>query len=367
MPRKLLLLSSALLVSLTSACATERETVAPGKELPCPNGTVNAGNTILTMDCNTVVQYQGTEFQSSLAIQNWVDAGLSSAPKALRDVDQAATDAQVQFTQTCRAYNSCQVRADDFNRELARTQDQFRALREKISLLQASGGNPAVLRSTITEVYRSTVPAERQVEETLALNFTVQAKDPGSASPRVVGSGERLRTGAQLVFGIEVSQTAHVYVFQKHQNGSLDVLFPNPGIQNLPNPLPAKTLVRIPPQGQTFTLNNEDLGRENVYIAVSTAPLDDLEKVLSQQGGSPSANSVGPVMRDLFEAGTPECSGKSRGLELAPEDSCGTLSRGLELSGSKADPFFQNPGSVRAQATPGDAVILKTWSFEHTP
>lgn len=367
MRRDFLVFSGLFLASTAFGCATERETVAPGKEVACPSGTVNGGNTILTMDCNTVVQYQGTEFQSSLSIQNWVDAGLASAPKALRDVDQAATDAQVQFTQTCRAYNSCQVRADDFNRELARTQDQFRALREKVSLLQASGGNPAVLRSTITEVYQSTVPAERRAEETLALNFTVQAKDSGSNGPRVVESGGRLRTGAQLVFGIEVSQTAHVYVFQKHQNGTLDVLFPNPGIQSLPNPLPPKTLVRIPPAGQTFTLNDEDLGRENVYIAVSTSPLGDLEKVLSEQGGSPNAGSVGPVMRDLFEAGAPECSGKSRGLELAPEDACGTLSRGLELSGAKADPFFQNPGSVRAQAIPGDAVILRTWSFEHTP
>lgn len=367
MRRQLLLLSSALLVSLSSACATERETIAPGKEVPCPNGTVNAGNTILTMDCNTVVQYQGTEFQSSLAVQNWVDAGLSSAPKALRDVDQAATDAQVQFTQTCRAYNSCQVRADDFNRELARTQEQFRTLREKVSLLQASGGNPAVLRSTITEVYRSTVPAERRAEETLAVNFTVQAKEVGASAPRVVADGERLRTGAQLVFGIEVSQAAYVYVFQKHQNGSLDVLFPNPGIQSLPNPLPAKTLVRIPPKGQTFTLNDEDLGRENVFLAVSKTPLDDLERVLATSGGSPTASAVGPVMKNLFEEGTPECSGKSRGLELANEDSCGTLARGLELSGEKADPFFEGPGSVRAEAVPGDAVILRTWSFEHTP
>lgn len=348
-------------------CGPNKESVAPGKEVACPSGTVNGGSSIITMDCNTVVQYEGNEFQASLAVKQWAEAGLSSAPKVLREVDNAATDAQVQFTQTCRAYNSCQVRADEFNQELARTQEQFRSLREKVSLLQASGGNPEVLRSTITEVYRTTVPEQKRVESTLAVNFTVQAKDPGGSGGRIVKEGESLATGTQIVFGVEVSQTAHVYVFERHESGVIDVLFPNSGIQDLKNPLNPGALVRIPSGGQVFTLNDEDMGDERIYVAVSLQPLSDLNAALSKaNSGSPQASEVAPAMDDLFEQSKPECTGK-RGFDLKPEDSCGTLARGLDLSPSEPDPFFKNPGSVRVAATPGDEVIVKSFLFKHVP
>ncbi len=356
------------LVLLGCGGAKTEEAVSPDKETACPDGTVNGGKTILTMDCNTVVQYQGNEFESSLEVKDWVKAGLHNAPKVLRDVDHAATESQVQFTQTCRLYNSCQMKSEEFNAELARTQDQFRRLREKIALLEASNGNPEVLRTTLSEVVVATVPPQKRAESTLAVNLLVQVKDPANSAPRSLSEGETLHTGAKLVVGLEVSQPAYAYVFEKHESKALDVLFPNAKIQTLSNPIASGAMVRVPPGGQVFTLNNQDLGTETLYVAVSLRPLADLESALNQTASAPAAGGdrVGSALGRLFEEGKPECNGQHRGLEVT-DDPCGDLTRGFTTSAEKADDFFGGTGSTRAQATPGDDVVIKTFSFKHVP
>lgn len=363
----------ALLVLLAGAllggCASNRpKPNGGGESVLCPNGSVNAGMTIRTVNCSTVVSFDGKEIEGSLALKELVSAGMKSADTVLREIDQAASDAQIQFTQLCETYNACNLRSEDFDARLKEAQDHFRAIRERLELVRAAQGNPELLRQAVGDLYAAVVPPARQAEAQVAMELVVQAKTTGGAT-RVLRGGETLHTGDQLVFGVRVSQPAHVYAFQrKGPNAVLDVLFPNPQIATLGNPIPGLQLVRIPPTGQVFTLDDQDLGRETVYIAVSKTALTDLDAALRgvSTGGADAPKAVEQAVGDLFQQGSPECAGQPRGLEVTAEKGCGSMTRGLGVTpAAGTDDFFGDESSVAAQTRPGDDVILQTFSFVH--
>jgi hypothetical protein len=334
--------------------------------MACPSGTVNAGKTIVTMDCNTVVQYDANDLAATANVLDWVSVGLKQAPAVLRQVNDAATDAQLQFTQTCRVYNACQLRGDDFTERLAETQSYFRELRARVEEIKASAERPELVRVKLSELYTSSVPPEKRAEQTLSVDFVVQAKTAEADSVRTLKNGESLRSGAEVVFGLRVSKPAHVYLFQRNAtDGAIDVLFPNAAITTLRNPIQPGTLVRVPPSGNVFTLDEDDIGTEHVYIAVSTGVLGDLEHALrTAQGKRQGEEELASAMGDLFAQGAPECRGVPRSLKITSKKGCGSLSRGLTLAPEKDD-FFKGESSVRAQNAPGDDVILRTFTFEH--
>jgi hypothetical protein len=340
-----------------------------GEEVSCPDGTTNAGRTIRTVNCRTVVGYDGEDLQASIDIPGLVQAGVQSAEKVLREVDDAATDSQLQFTQSCELYNACNLTSEAFGAQLDETQRHFRAIREKVELLKAGQGNPAVLRDTLTELYTSTVPPSVQAQESLAAELVLQAKRRGSPGTETLRDGARLRTGDQIVFGLRVSQPAYAYVFQrKGPSRTVDVLFPNPALTTLANPIPSGELVRIPPAGAVFTLDANDLGKEEVFFAVSKVPLPDLQSALAPTASNAPQQPAGvdKAMTDLFAQAVPECSDGGRGLTVASQ-ACDTPSRGLTLAAAQSDPFFAPDSSLRAKTAPGDGVILKSFTFHHDP
>jgi hypothetical protein len=225
-----------------------------------------------------------------------------------------------------------------------------------------------VLRSTVAELYTSAVPSDVRAQTAINMEFVVQAKSGDSGSPVVLQGGERLRTGDQLVFGVRVSQAEHVYVFQrKGSEGRIDVLFQNAAIDALKNPIVANQLVRIPPAGTVFTLDDQDLGREDVYLAVSRRPLPDLDAALRGAAASDAKAPalVEPAMIDLFSEGVPECAERTRGLQIESTDACGSVARGLTPAASRTDDFFGRSSSMQASTAPGDDTILRTFSFHH--
>lgn len=365
--KKLLVLG--ILSAMYAACGGSRPAPSGGGEdVICPNGTANAGRTIRTVNCTTVVQYDGSDIEASVDVPGLVQAGMKNAEKVLREVNAAATDAQIQFTQTCELYNGCNLTSDEYRARLDQAQAHFRAIREKVALLEASQGNPAVLRNAFTELYATTVPADVRAQNELGVEFIVQAKRAGSSAAEVLRGGEHLRTGDQVVFGVRVSQSAHVYLFQKKApSGKIEVLFPNPSINGVSNPIAPGQLARIPPQGAVFTLDDKDLGKEDVFLAVSRNALPDLESALARtaSGQSQDPGQVEKAMVDLFAEGVPECRDTTRGLQVTSDDGCGTLTRGLTPTPSDDGGFFGEQSSVRAQTLPGDDVILRVFSFHH--
>jgi hypothetical protein len=246
---------------------------------------------------------------------------------------------------------------------LDETQTHFRRIREKVSLLEAAQGNPEMLRAAFTQLYVETVPTTQIAESTLGVEFSLQAKQGGAVN--VIRDGQTLRTGDEVVFGIRTSKAAHVYIFQKKATGKIDVLFPNEKISSMSNPIPAGQLVRIPPKGQVFTVDDQDLGLETIYVAASKTPLSDLDEALSAAGDSGESEQVAQAMDSLFDEAAPECAEKTRGFDVAEESGCGRT-RGLEPQAASGDDFFTDAASVQAQSAPGDDVVIQTISFNHT-
>ncbi len=195
-----------------------------------------------------------------------------------------------------------------------------------------------------------------------------EASDLPGSPAFVLKGGETLLSGAKLVVGRQVSQPVYAYVFERKKlQKTVDVLFPNSKIGSLQNPIPPTTLVRVPPAGQVFTLDQKDLGAETIVIAVSREPLSNLDQIAtdasaSTQGEQPLAHAV----TDLVNQGAPECASTQRGLDVTSQQGCASLSRGITpTADSGSDDFFKSESSVQAQSVPGDGLIVRSFTFNH--
>src|SRR5690606_18351593 len=114
-----------------------------------------------------------------LSVKGLADAGIKNADTVLREVSEAANDAQIQFSQTCELYNGCNLTSAEYRQRLDETQAHFRRIREKVSLLEAAGGNPETVRAAFAQLYLETVPEEKAREATLGVEFSLQARSRG--------------------------------------------------------------------------------------------------------------------------------------------------------------------------------------------
>jgi len=367
MPAPRTILAVSLLGALSCAASGPKEVVEPGIQVQCPTGSVNGGQTIITMDCNTVVRFDDNAFRASISAADAFAAGLQSAPEVLREIDSATSDAQIQFTQSCRFYNSCQMSSGDFQRELVATQAHFRLLREKVMLLKASGGNPAVLRDAVQQTVVALVPQEKRLAHQLTVEVAYNARESSTGAFRDIRDGDTLRTGEQVAIGVSVSQDAYLYLFQYHANGTADVLFPDTRIA-IGNPLRAGQTVRLPPNGQVYTVDSNDVGVETVYIVASQRQLTDLGSALSRANGGRPASEAGvkAAMTDLIEEGNPLCEGNLRGLTLT-DDPCGSMTRGLQLTPEPTGVANGSTSAMRVAAGAGDDVVAHAFRFNHVP
>jgi hypothetical protein len=334
-----------------------------GEVVTCPSGSANPGAEIRTMNCDTVVEFDAQNIEASIDVKNLMSAGVKNAAVVLREVSEAAEESQIQFSQMCELYNGCGLTTAEYRDRLDAGQAHFRAVREKVDLLRAAEGNPEALRHAFAALYETAIP--KSAGDILSMEFSAIGAGPSGTS-RVLPSGETLHTGDPIVFGLKVSRKSYAYLFQRKSQGQIEVLFPSASIPGLTNPVAPGTLVRVPPDGQVFRLDDKDLGAETVYVAVSEKPLTDLEAALAQVATNPAGGTKGVeiAMVDLFDAGAPEC-GKTRGLEVSAPKGCGSMTRGLTTS--PAPSSTAPAASVSGQAVPGDDVILQVFQFQHAP
>jgi hypothetical protein len=337
-----------------------------GDEVSCPDGSAQPGVSIVTVNCSSLVQFDAQDLDASLDVEGLAAAGIQNTKKVLREVSDAAEEAQVQFSQYCEMYNACALSSEEFRERTDRAQSHFRSIREKVDILMSAGGDPAVVREAFAQLYTETVIASAPKDDGLLLELSVLGGKAGK-EPEVLSSGGALHTGDRVVFGVRVSQESHVYLFQRKSSGVIEVLFPHLSIPNLKNPLAAAEVLRIPPEGQVFELDDQDLGEEVVYVVASKDPVADLEQALSARAGEPTPE--GPVekaMVRLFSVGAPECADRTRGLRIADADPCATMTRGLQVNSTSAS-FFSEDASVQSRNVPGDDVILQVFRFKHAP
>lgn len=201
----------------------------------------------------------------------------------------------------------------------------------------------------------------------VTVELKVLAKRKGTTQEVPMQAGEKLQQGDHVAFEFTVTPQAHVYLVQKTKaSGSIQVLFPNPEIASVSNPLPAGVKVRIPGNGQTFEVDNQDLGMENVYVVASTRELPRLNEAVARiTGSTPQASSkeqTEGAMVALLSGGGSDCHAKGSldGAEAKP--GCKGRTRGLQLKNSGSN---KPTHTARVRSSPGDDTVFYTFTFEH--
>lgn len=271
-------------------------------------------------------------------------------------------------TRLCRDYNACAI-------DKAKYEEEKKAL---LQLLSPMGSMVAAVKGASSEgerraaldtLYQHAVPeAERKEEVTLSLLMEAELPASAGGGVRTVRPDEPLPTNTRVSFKVEVKPRAYVYIFQNNTSSGLTVLFPDERI-GTKNPLEGGHASRIPSGDLRFRLNDKDLGFEDVYIAASRTPLPNLDEALARvREGKVTRikdDKLLDGMKHLPVAGAvaqKDAKCRDVGLERCPRV------RGLELDlggGSSPQPGFK-PASFVARTEPGDGLILKVFSFEHT-
>ena len=346
------------IIWISSSCSSNK----PGLTKRCPSGSVNAGMEITIADCDTVVKYDGNVFEGKISATDLVDAGVENGQQVLREVQDATTAVQFQYTHYCKTYNSCNMKSEEFAAKVSKLQNKYQKLVERVSLLEAKKEDPAMVRKEFNSLYRDVVSPDQIAEKAISLELEVQAKRM-EGQIEIVKDGVTLRTGEEIVLGLKLSKSAFVYLFQRKPSGTIEVLFPDNELSKPENPIPPSDLVRIPPSGYSYVLNDNDIGEETIYIVVSKNELKNLSTSLAaiEQGSKTAQKNVAHTMVNLFNEHRPECAEKQRGLQLVnntKDSDCDQIFRGVELQKTENDKFFSNYTSSQLQTAPGDDTLM---------
>jgi hypothetical protein len=324
---------------------------------------------ITIADCNTAVKYDGKVFKGKITVSDLAEAGFENGQQVLREVEDAATAVQFQYTHYCKTYNSCNMRSEEFAVKVSKLQNNYQNLVEKVALLEAVKGDPTKLRKEFNTLYQDVVPFDEINKKAISLELIVQAKRMGG-EVEVVKDDVSLRTGEEIVLGLKLSKSAYVYLLQQKPSGTIEVLFPTNEFNKPENPIIPSDLVRIPPFGYSYVLNDEDIGKETIYIVVSKSELENLSTSLSnlEQGSKTAQRDVENTMVNLFNEHRPECAEKHRGLDPAnntTDSECNQTFRGVQPKRIENDRFFSNYASAQLQTAPGDDLLIQTFRFQH--
>lgn len=310
------------------------------------------------LSCESEFKYEGRRIEGGFSALGVGSANAKTDETALRQIDQQTEQYAAQAKRLCEEYNACVVdkdtyatRSENLRRRMAKVPELYDGLK--------SATAPEQRRKALADAYQALVPDEQRRELTLLLS--VQAKTPSDAGFVVIKPGRSLPTETRVAFSLQVSQPAHVYLFQKSPDGKLSVLFPDARIATQ-NPVPAGAELRIPPGNGAFRLNDKDIGTERVYVIASLEPLPNLAQAASQvANGAAPQGALAKVAQVSSNQADPNCN--ERGLELDDTSSSGCVRpRGLEL-----EPEPSSSGaSLHARTEAADSVLFQVFAFEHT-
>jgi hypothetical protein len=314
------------------------------------------------LDCTSEVSYQGSRVGGGASVLGLGKASAEREDVALHRIGDAVERYVSAHRRLCQEYNARIVTPDEYKKRSEELQRQVMGVQKGLEAV-AAAKTEGERKKLLMPIYLANVPQDARPEE-LKLEMSLEARLPeslGGALMRVTPNAP-LPTNARVNFTFRVSRAAFLYVFQKGPSGAPTVLFPDPRIGQK-NPLPAGTLLRIPPGDQSYRLNEQDLGTEQVYLVASAKPLPEVEaglkRVLDGALKNVAEDKTLGTLATMVPGGAPEgC--KTRALELAgPAPAC-TRSRGLVL-----DPGKEESSSLAVLTDPGDDAIAKAFPFRH--
>ncbi len=334
--------------------------------IDCPSGEQR-----VKLDCTSEIAYQGVKGEGSVSVLDIAGISGNYEETAIRRTSEHIEQFASMHTRLCREYNSCVIdqteyraKADDIQKRLTLVP----VLSDMVKNAKTEGERIKAL----DQLYRAIVPDEARVEE-ISFRFGFAARFPESlgGGDFVLAPGGTVTTDTKVWITVEVSKDAYLYMFQTTPTGEISVLFPNPVLQGLSNPLIGGTSVRLPPSAtQHFRVNDKDIGIEKVYFVVSKEPVDNLGASLAKvHAGDINALSQDSLLQSVaavpISGQQSDCT--SRSLEIVTESGC-TSPRGLEIvdaSGASSSGTSSAPPSMELRSSPGDSRIVKVFHFEH--
>ena len=349
---RLSLCSSFALCSLIASCAAKGPESAGTRSC--------GGETTTALDCASNVHYDGIKTSGGGSILNIGSAQAAYEDTALRQIDEQVERYVAAATQLCKEYNACVVDALTYRSESERLRAQLTGIRQAVAQL-GEAQSVGTRKAALAELYQTAVPEQARGEQfDLALTLEVELPAGVSSGPR--GARFRLRpnepvpTGAFLSFVFDVSQDAHLYVFQDSPETGPTTLFPDERIGTR-NPLGAAQQSRIGP----FEVTDKDYGTEWAYLVAARQPLPELGAELAkisagQLTAITDASPLGVFKRMAPGVADSGCAAWTPGTAGA---GC-VRTRGLVL----ANQGPQGP-SLAARTEAGDSLIVKKFPYLH--
>ena len=299
------------------------------------------------MDCDSDFAYDSRNFATKVDVGKFGSAELQSSKDAIRQVDQAVERYAQRWSTMCKEYNAGIIDADAFNAQSKDLREKMEQLDELLVLL-TTAPDAASFQAALREAYVGMVP-EQSVD--LEVELDVMAQRPGEADFALVAPNATLASGTKLRMLITTTVDAYVYIYQVDANGRINVLFPDPRI-GVSNPVPGATALHIPPAPASFTINDQDIGREQVHVVASAKPMDLLQATMARASEDPAA-----VTSEQLEC-------NARGLEYESGVECPTT-RGLVYdAGAEAGAASQY--SMKAVNAAADDAVHLIYGFDHT-
>jgi hypothetical protein len=155
----------------------------------------------------------------------------------------------------------------------------------KTSLLQPDKIHFSELAPDINEVLKMayTTPLKQPDIQAAAAIFTGKKNEPVGRW-MLLRNGQELSSADRYFITMRSNQVCYLYVFQIDSTGKLDWVFPANSFSKDSsgrNPVPAKDLVKAPPEDKAFYLD-EKLGVEHLYVVATPGPWPELEAALSK-------------------------------------------------------------------------------------
>jgi Domain of unknown function (DUF4384) len=367
MMRKLLARLAIFMLLTVPACSA----VAPNHDHAGEVRDCNGEQRVM-LDCSSEVSYQGASGEAGIKVMDIASAEGKFEERAIRRVNEQVEQFVAVQTRACRDYNACVLSRDQYRAEAAETRRRLQvipALTEALKSAKSEGERTKAL----DELYRGVVPDEKRVEE-VTFHLSMVADIPTDLGGGVfsVPPGGAVPTGAKVIFQVDVSRDAYVYIFQATPRGEVNVLFPDPRI-GTQNPLAGGVTGRIP-SGKFFRVNQQDVGTEKVFVVASAKPVENLDAALNKvKSGQVNTLAQDQTLTSVAmvapAAGAANC--HNRGLVLEGDDggSAGGCSRPraleLEDDGGPAPRSGPVPPGMQVRTPPGDDLIVTVFPFEH--
>ena len=330
------------------------------QEASTPVGTCG-GEERPQLDCATEFIYDTTKVEGGFSAFGIGSLQAKTEQSALRQIDQETERYVAQAKRLCDEYNKCVIdketysmRSENMRRRMSKVPELYEELK--------TTNDPDQRRKVLAKAYTALVPDDSRVELALSLSVLAKRPDQGDAAP--IGEGASLPSGTRVAFAVELSRSAHVYLFQKSPSGELNVLFPDPRI-TVKNPVPAGEPLRIPQGGASFKLDEKDIGLERVFVVASLEPVSALNQAVQglQSGGAPSAPLV--TLTKVSEPQQSDCQTRALSFEEdAPAAPC-LRQRGLSFEEDAPAAGNAQP-SLKARTEAADSLIARVFSFQHT-